>query len=123
MTDSNLVPTAWAQHLRQHPLRHDFNSNLDAINNLFKFTDGPLNAVRNLIDNKSLLCLTRSPEAKDVQVTFHHSQARDSIQQKVPFYYALQGFGQRAHAVRFNPDNTFTRSSSPRPIPSLDEIL
>ena len=114
---------SWANYLRHHPLNDDFNTNLEPLNDLFNPSQEPINIFRNLMDNKILICLTRSPNDRDIQATFFHRQVRDSINQEKPYFYALQGFGSRATAVQFDPDQAFGKSNNNKPIPTLDELL
>ena len=114
---------SWANYLRTHPLKDDFNTNLEALSDLYAPSQNPTNIFRNLMENKTLICLIRSPNDRGIQATFSHRQVKDSINQQKPYFYALQGFGSRASAVRFDPDQAFGRSTSNKPIPTVGELL
>ena len=114
---------SWSAFLLSHPLRLDYDTNLPSLSNLFVSRDTVLNKFRTLTDNKSLVCLTRSPIRSETQATFFHHLIRDSIQQKGPHCYGLQGFGTRASAIRLYPDKVFAHTSNAKVIPTLTQLL
>ena len=114
---------SWSNYLRSHPLRQDYEDHPSSIQDLFSHRESATNCFRHLTDNHTLVCLTRCQVDKDIQATFFHHLSKDSISQRRPFYYVLQGFGKRAQAVRMDPEKVFTQTSQTKQIPTYQELL
>lgn len=117
---------SWKNYLRCHPFVDEFNLNAEKIQKFYNPSD-PTNCISNcfrqLVENKSLVCISRIPATTEIQATFFHSTEKESFQQEKPYNFGLIGFGCRANAVRLNPDLIFTHSSQQEKVPTFEKIL
>lgn len=113
---------SWKHYLRSHPSVGEFNTNSEALQAIFDTSD-PAQCFRSLTENRILTCLTRSPMSTEVQASFLHASEKESFQQQKPYSLALMGFGQRAQAVRINPDLVFKTSAQNQKVPDYESFL
>ena len=113
---------SWKNFLRCHPSVGDYNKGAKELQALFE-TGGGVVGFRNLAENRTILCLTRSPSSSEVQATFMHVSEKESFQQQTSYSLALMGFGLRAQAVRLNPALIFSRSSQKQKVPDFNSFL
>lgn len=113
----------WSDYLQLHPANQDYNQNLDAIQNLIKNEESDETNFRNLTDNKSLLCLTKSNLDNELQATFYHTLLRLSIADQNPKQFALTGFGSRASTVQLNPEEYLRQTSQNKKLPKIEHLI
>ena len=113
---------SWKNFLRCHPSVADYNKGTKELQALFE-TGGGVVGFRNLAENRTIVCLTRSPSSNETQATFMHASEKETFQQQTPYSLALMGFGRRAHAVRLNPALIFSRSNQKQKVPDFDSFM
>lgn len=69
---------SWKDFLRCHPSVSDYKNGGKELQALFE-TGGGVVGFRNLVENRSIVCLTRSPSSTEAQATFMHASERQSI--------------------------------------------
>ena len=121
-SEKNNMHLSWKNYLRYHAGVKELNLNPKALQSLFDDPD-PSSCFRALTENRILSCLTRSPMSSEVQASFLHASEKESFQQEKPFSLALVGFGNRARAVRLNPELIFVRSTQKQKIPTFDSFM
>ena len=92
-------PRNWKEFLLNHPNRQDYDDQAEGIQSLIDANETPLNNFRVLAENKPLVCMTKSPIGKFIQLTFFHSFKKTTILKSNAEYFALSGFDERASAV------------------------
>ena len=115
--------SSWNHYLSSHEDRDTYVKQADSIQALIDSRESPKNNFRLLSENKILNCLSRSCSSSILQLTFFHSTRRKTIMSSEMECYALMGYGDRAYAVKIEPDELFKQSTQKKRIPSFLEIL
>ena len=112
-----------SEFLRAHPANSDYDSNMEALQDLIKDTDNEYNSFRNLTDNRSIICITKNNVDNEIQATFMHATQRTSFTQKEPTCFALIGFGSRASAVNIDPSEVFKVTKQKKKLPKFRDLI
>ena len=113
----------WSDFLRAHPANSDYDSNMDALQDLIKDTDNEYNSFRNLTDNRSIVCITKNNVDNEIQATFMHATQLTSFTQTEPSCFVLIGFGSRASAVSIDPSEIFKVTKQKKKLPKFRELI
>ena len=112
----------WKQYLIRHKDNSDLNQNAHIIQ--IRIETQPVGAknFQYLSQYKTLACLTKTPLTNLIQSTFLHDESLSSITQTEPHFFGLIGFGSRAKAVRLQPEETFTKTTATKAIPTYQSL-
>ena len=113
----------WSDFLQAHPFNADYDTNAHAIQSLISINETPDNSFRHLVDNKTLVCISKNSLDGDIQATFNQTIKRTSFLQTNPDYYAMMGFGTRASAVKIHHVDLFKHTQRTKSVPDFKALL
>lgn len=112
----------WSDYLKVHPLSKDYDTNAGPLQKLIMVTETAENSFRHLSDNTPIVCITKNAFDGHLQATFNHTINKASFVQTNPDYNAPTGFGERATAVKLDPNQIFKKKNKVA-VPAFADML
>jgi len=113
----------WREFFQFHKDRAEYNANAEQIQKIIDPKDNAVTSFSHLVDHPSLVVLSKSLSAKEIQATFYHSNLKPSLLSNNHEHTALSGFGKRACAMKIDAKELFRLTSQKKKVPTFEQIM
>jgi len=113
----------WKDYLKNNLDRRIYDEEAGALQILINPSESATNNFRLLSENKSIVCISKSPYQNSINTTFFHTMKKTSILSSKSECFALNGFGERSYAVKIVAEELFKSTKKEGRLPSFKEIM